>query len=83
MCGISQYYNILISYFNTDRPHHYFQDAHLNCLDAYVVWLDSEHRSTWVKSKDIPNPLQPDEIAKKDLYTAEEKKKKNLQKTVM
>ena len=67
--------DLLFSFFNTDSPHLYFQDVNTNCLDAYVVWLDSKHRGAWVKSKDIPNPLHPDKIPKKDLYTSEEKKK--------
>ena len=45
-----------------------------DCLEAFIVWLDSKNRGTWNKSLDI-DPTQPSKVLRKDLYSTEEKRK--------
>ena len=58
----------------SDVPHLYFQVINPDCLEAFIVWLDSKNRGTWNKSLDI-DPDHPIKVMKKDLYTSTEKKK--------
>ena len=58
----------------TDTPHLYFQNVNQQCLEAYIVWLDSKNRGQWIKSSDI-DPLKPVKLQKKDLYSPSQRKK--------
>ena len=58
----------------TEEPTISFLDISLEILDTKLMWLSREQKGKWFRSEEM-DPLNPQRIPKKDLYTKEQRKK--------
>ena len=58
----------------TEKPTIFFLDISPEILDTKLIWLPKEQKRKWFRSEEM-DPLNPQRIPKKDLYTKEQRKK--------